>query len=70
MQKARQLITKFWRQPGENNQIPTTILFLFLSATPHLLRLLSTNYELSAVLLIFMELDKPKSQNQQLTLQN
>ena len=29
MQKARQLITKFWRQPGENNQIPTTILFLF-----------------------------------------
>ena len=71
MQKARQLITKFWRQPGENNQIPTTILFLFLSATPqHILRLLPTNYELSAVLLIFMELDKPKSQNQQLTLHN
>lgn len=63
MQKARQLITKFWRRPGENNQIPTTILFLFLSATPqHLLRLLPTNYGLSAVLLIFMELDKPKSQ--------
>ena len=53
MQRARQLITKFWRRPGENNQIPTTILFLFLSATPqHLLRLLPTNYELSAVLLI------------------
>ena len=71
MQRARQLITKFWRRPGENNQIPTTILFLFLSATPqHLLRLLPTNYGLSAVLLIFMELDKPKSQNQQLTLHN